>query len=352
MVDNFVEIVGYQLEKIHTGVIAWLLHSDRSPLPLSEQSAIIGELDPHILADGRIARIEAIREYSFGRRRRIDLVLKISQEDGQRAYILIECKTDSDVSVCQLKKSEAAFREKNPGVPVSTMVLAVGAGRFTLAHQLQDIRSHGFQAIDLSRTLEIFSDLSIAGRTHTLDCWIASMELELMRSSQIEAALASREHPQDPSLFEAGYRSAFPVFYMFYDKLREHLEKGGYKGWGIYSGSNNPALNWLEGWISVGRGGCEIDLYWEFNWCDFCLKAAIGENWDYWQTIRDGLIQLCESCPVTGRVSANCSGRNVTAYRWKYDFCGAPPRSIAEETAKILSHLNGGLCTVADQVGP
>ncbi len=350
--DNFVEIVGYQLEKIHTGVIAWLLDSDRSPLPLSEQSAIIDKLDPGILPNGRMAGAKAIREYSFGRRRRIDLVLEIRLEDGQEAYLLIECKTDSDVSVDQLKESVAAFSETKPGASVSAMVLAIGAGRFTLAHQMHELECNNFQSTDLSRTLEIFSGLSISGTTHTYDCWIASMESEQMRSSQIERALACREHPWDPSLFEAGYRSAFPVFYMFYGKLREHLEKGPYKGWGIYSGRNNPVLNWQEGWIPVARGTNEIELCWEFNWCDFCLKAAIGENWEFWQTIRAELIPLCESCPVTGRASANRPGKSATAYRWEFDFCNTPPRSIAEETAKILHHLNDKLGTGVDQVGP
>ncbi len=34
MSETFVDIIGFQLEKIHTGVIAWLLDCELSPLPL------------------------------------------------------------------------------------------------------------------------------------------------------------------------------------------------------------------------------------------------------------------------------------------------------------------------------
>ena len=156
MAENFVDIVGYQLEKIHTGVIAWLLDSERSPLPLLEQNAVIAKLTPDILQGVELTKVKAIREYSFGRRRRIDLVLEMNRKDRTKTYLLIECKTDSDVSVDQLKKSAEAFSANNPNVPFSVIVLAVGAGQFTLTHLLPDIQRLGFHTIDLLRALEIF----------------------------------------------------------------------------------------------------------------------------------------------------------------------------------------------------
>ena len=346
MGENFVDIIGYQLEKIHTGMIAWLLDSGRSPLPLVEQIEVIAELAPDFLPERNVTEVKSIREYSFGRRLRIDLVLELNLEDQTKTYLLIECKTDSDVSVDQLTRSAEAFSEQNPDVPFSVIVLAVGAGQFTLTHQLQDIQQQEFHAIaiDLPRALEIFSGLSIAGTSRTYDDWIASLQAEHTRTAQIDTALAGLDDPWDVRLLNTGYRLGFPFFYMFYDKLRVHLDKGPFQGWAIYSGGNNPVMNWQEGWITVGTGSNAIELYWEFNWDAFCLKAAIegrtAARWDRWQEIRTALIELCESCPVAGRKPANRGGTWVTAYKWEFDFCNETLSVIASKTNNILSHIH------------
>ena len=349
MAENFVDIVGYQLEKIHTGMIAWLLDSERSPLPLAEQTEVIAKFAPDVLPEIKVTEVKPIREYSFGRRLRIDLVLKLNREDQTKTYLLIECKTDSDVSVDQLTRSAEAFSGQNPDVPFSVIVLAVGAGQFTLAHQSQDIRQRGFRAINLPHALEIFSGLSIAGTTRTYDDWIASLQAEHTRIVQIDTALAELDDPWDVRLLNTGYRLGFPVFYMFYDKLRVHLDEGPFQGWAIYSGGNNPVMNFMncqEGW-TMGTGGNAIKLYCEFNWDAFCLKAAIGERtearWGRWQKIRTNLVELCESCPVAGRMAANKGGTSATAYKWEFDFCREALSVIASKTNRILSHINEGL---------
>lgn len=348
--DNFVDIVGYQHEKIHTGMIAWLLDSERSPLTLSEQTAVISKLAPDISQGAKFTKVKATREYSFGRRLRIDLVLEMNREDQTKTYLLIECKTDSDVSVDQLEKSAKEFSEENPNISYTVIILAVGAGQFTLTHQLQEIRCRGFHAIDLPRALGIFSDLSIAGTTSTYDAWITSLQAEHTRTSQIDKALAKLDGPWDAQLLKAGYRTGSPIFYMFYDKLRAHLDKGRFQGWAIDNGGNNPVMNWQEGWVTVGAGGDAIKLYWEFNWNAFCLKADIKdrntERWERWQEIRPVLIKLCESCPVAGRKTANRKGTWVTAYKWEFDFCNETPSVIAEKTSDILSQVHKCLETV------
>lgn len=356
MASNFVDIVGYQLEKIHTGMIAWLLDSERSPLPLLEQSTIIAKLASDIPQRGTLTKVKAIREYSFGRRLRIDLVLEINREDRTKTYLLIEYKTDSDVSVDQLKRSAQEFSKENPKVPFSVIILAVGAGQFTLTHQLREIQCLGFRAIDLPRTLEIFSALSIAGTTSTYDDWIASLRAERDRAIQIDQALAGMDGPWDARLLKAGYRTGSPIFYMFYDKLRAHLNEGCFQGWAIYNGSNNPVMNWQEGWVTVGTGGDAIKLYWEFNWNDFRLKAAIkgqaeeqtSARWKHWQDIRPALIQLCKLCPISGHKTYNKRGTSsAAAYKWEFDFCNETPGVIANKTSAILSHVHKCLKTVA-----
>lgn len=354
--DNFVDIVGYQHEKIHTGMIAWLLDSERSPLTLSEQTAVISKLAPDISQGAKLTKVKATREYSFGRRLRIDLVLEMNREDQTKTYLLIECKTDSDVSVDQLEKSAKKFSEENPNISYSVIILAVGAGQFTLTHQLQEIQCRRFHSINLPRALGIFSDLSIAGTTSTYDAWITSLQAECTRTSQIDKALAKLDGPWDAQLLKAGYRTGSPIFYMFYDKLRAHIGKGRFQGWAIYNGGNNPVMNWQEGWVTVGAGGDAIKLYWEFNWNAFCLKADIkGQTeeqavarWKCWQDIRPTLIDLCELCPISGRKTNNKRGTSsVTAYRWEFDFCNETPSVIAEKTSDILSHVHKCLETVA-----
>jgi len=353
--DNFVDIVGYQHEKIHTGMIAWLLDSERSPLTLLEQTAVISKLAPDISQGAKFTTVKATREYSFGRRLRIDLVLEMNREDQTKTYLLIECKTDSDVRVDQLKRSAQEFSKENPNVPFSVIILTVGVGQFTLAHQLQEIQCLGFHAIDLTRVLEIFSDLSIAGTTGLYDDWIASLRAEHARTIQIDKALAKLDGPWDARLLKAGYRTGFPVFYMFYDKLRAYLDEGRFQRWSIYSGSNNPVMNWQDGWITVGSEDDAIELYWEFNKNAFCLKAVIKgkteeqtvARWKRWQDIRPTLIELCASCPISGRETNNKRGNWVTAYKWEFDFCNETPSAITDRTSDILSYMQKRLETVA-----
>ena len=355
MAESFVDIVGYQLEKIHTGVIAWLLDSERSPLPVREQAVLVRKLAPDLLKGKEFTSTKAIREYSFGRSLRIDLVLEIVLKDQTKTCVLIECKTDSDVSVDQLEKTAEAFSANNPNVPFSVIVLAVAAGQFTLMHQLQAIRSLEFPtiAIDVRRALEIFSSLSIAGTTHAYDDWIASLQAEQTRSVRIDKVLAGLDHPWNTCLVKTGYRTGFPVFYMFYDKLRAFLDKGPFRGWAIYSGRNNPVLKWQGGWIPVDSEYDAIGLYWEFNWDAFCLKAAVEEqdadSWERWQKIRPAIIELCTPCPIAGRSTDNRRGKWVTAYKWEFDFCKEAPFAIARKTGEILSHVHKHLHTVAQQ---
>ena len=348
--ENFVDIVGYQLEKTHTGVIAWLLDSERSPLPTHEQAVLLGKLAPDLLKGKEFTSTKAIREYSFGRSLRIDLVLEIVLKDQTKICVLIECKTDSDVSVKQLEKTAEAFSANNPNVPFSVIALAVGAGQFTLMHQLHDIQRLGFHAIDVRCALEIFSSLSIAGTTRTYDDWIASLQAELTRSARIDTALAGLNDPWNIRLVKTGYRTGFPVFYMFYDRLREFLNKEPFQGWGIYSGRNNPVLNWREGWITRGSENDAIGLYWEFNWDTFRLKAEVEKHnaacWEHWQRIRPRIVELCATCPIAGRSTANRRGTWVTAYKWKFDFCKEEPVAIARKTADILSHLHKHLQSI------
>ncbi len=287
-----------------------------------------------------------MREYSFGRRRRIDLVLKMEQIDGGEIYLVIECKTDSDVSIEQLKQSEREFSKQVKNAQVAVISLAVGAGQFTINHVAKELQECGFRAIDLDHALDVFSELSIAGDNCIYDEWITSMEAEQNRLSDVCTALQTQDHPWDDRLRKSGYRLGFPLFYMYYGKLREHLESCCHQNWAIYSGRNNPVLNWQNGWIA-GDGG--IEMYWEFNWDAFCLKAALKNEGIVarWAQVRPVVIEMCSTCSVEGQRTPNRRGTWVTAYKWKFDFCKETPVAIAEESAGILSELHERLQTIA-----
>jgi len=345
MSENFVDVVGYQLEKIHTGVIAWLLDSGRSPLPIRDQAQIARELGAVFPEGAELETITATREYSFGRRLLIDLVLELKFKDDRKTYVLIEYKTDSDVRVDQLNKSEEAFSSKNPGIPYSVTVLALGAGQFTLKHQLPEILKSGYHALDLIKVLEIFSNLPIAPACNIYHDWVTSLQAEHARTENIIDILSNVDNPWHVSLMDAGYRRGFPIFYLIYDKLRDYLEKGPFQKWAIYSGSHNPVMNWQDGWLPKSKN---INLYWEFNWDALCLKAEIGEaTKEHWAEFRPSFIELCASCPITGRKTANRRGTWVTAYKWEFNFCKEAPDAIANKVTDILDYVHSRLLTLA-----
>jgi len=341
MKENFVDIVGYQLEKVHTGTLAWLLDSDRSPLPIEEQVSIVQELIPNLSQDFEVASIKSIREYSFGRRLHIDLVLKLQSDSEKEAFILIECKTDSDVRIKQLEKSAKTFTAQKPKIPFSMIILALGAGQYTIQHQRDEIMGQGYTILDLQSAFRIFSDLSIIGKNRLYDDWIESLDEEIKRNANIEKALMSASCPWDDSLTQKGYRTGFPVFYIYYDKLRSFLEQGPFKDWSVYSGSNNPVMNWNNGWISVKSTDDRLQFYWEFNWSSLCLKAYVDKNKvSRWKALRPEVVNICSSCQIKGRKTANKAGTWVTAYKWDFDFCKEPAAQIAQATADILSFVH------------
>jgi hypothetical protein len=332
-------------------VIAWLLDCESSRLPLDERTAVISGLAPDLLQGVGLRRGKAIREYSFGRRLRIDLVLEMDRIDDEKTYLLIECKTDSDVSLEQLQRSEKAFSERVPNAHFAVISLAVGAAQFTIGHKSREFLRCGFRTIDLLYALEVFSNLPIAGRCNIYDGWIASLEAEQTRTNEIDKVLQLLDHPWDPRLRNEGYRPGFSVFYMYYGKLREHLENGHHQNWAIYSGSNNPVMNWQKGWIACSPKTDAIELYWEFNWDTFCLKAAIKneEIAERWAELRPSVTKSCSTCPVKGQVTRNRRGTWVTAYKWEFDFCKQTPIAIAEKTGDILSHFHERLQTIVQQ---
>ncbi|MGR5913206.1 PD-(D/E)XK nuclease family protein [Bacillus cereus] len=100
MRSNFVDIVGYQFEKVHTGAIKWLLDSSNELIDHNEKSNVLrnlykmcGILPPFKSSD--IDFIECKPEFSIGSGKRVDLVIEITLNNGDLKYIVIEMKVDT-----------------------------------------------------------------------------------------------------------------------------------------------------------------------------------------------------------------------------------------------------------------
>src|SRR3972149_10300467 len=190
MSENFVDIIGFQLEKVHTGVIGWLLDTENHSASMSDKIVILNKLLNSSLQDDDVIKIKPIQEYSFGRSRRIDLVVEVINKGGNTRYLFIECKTDSDINEDQLKQGKEAFSKKKPSDDCSFFVLALGASQFTYKHVAEKIKNLGFIMLDVPTTLRIFRGLSIKGNSKIYDDWLVAIEKEVERSSNIEQVLS------------------------------------------------------------------------------------------------------------------------------------------------------------------
>jgi hypothetical protein len=341
MSDNFVDIIGFQLEKVHTAVISWLLDSRNLTVPESDRILLLSKLLPNVMQNDDIASITPIQEYSFGRRRRIDLVAKVITKKGDSCYLLIECKTDSDVDYEQLQQSRDAFLKENPSAACSFYALTLGASQFTYQHMAEKIKGLGFDVLNVSETWQKFSALSLKGKNKIYDDWCDALKREEGRCLNVDKILLEMENPWDDRLKIHGYRIGFPIFYMFYAKLREQLDNSSFKNWAIYSGHNNPVMNWQDGWIESGHEEEALSLYWEFNWNSLILKVELGEkSHDRWERMKDEVVRLCQASQVPGRRPANRKGIWVSIYKWEFDFCHTPIHKVTESTVMILEDVH------------
>jgi len=351
MSENFVDIIGFQLEKVHTGVIGWLLDTENHSASMSDKIVILNKLLNSSLQDDDVSKIKPTQEYSFGRSRRIDLVVEVTSKKDDTRYLVIECKTDSEVDDTQLRQSKDAFLKKHPNSDCSSFVLTLGASQFTYQHLTDKIKTLGFTVLDVSKTRRLFSGLSIKDKSKIYyDDWCSALEREEIRSSTIDQVFSDIGNMKnlmnsEQKLKELGYRVGFPIFYTFYAKLREQLENGPYKNWAIFSGSNNPVMNWQDGCVDKGFGDELLRLYWEFNWHSLTLKAYLKNRekklTERWSHLRDDVERLCGSSGVPGgRKTANKQGTWISIYKWDFDFCRESLHEIATKTNMVLEDLH------------
>lgn len=351
MGSNFVDIVGYQLEKVHTGMIKWLLEKKDNSIPMdSERFMIITRIydivkkKPNFTAED-VCQIKCIPEYSFGRRRKVDLVIEIHLKNKSCQYLVMEMKVDSIPEESQLVGTCNDFIKEKDHTYSNTVFLLLLFGTAQVCMQPLTT-NHKFSTLKLNQIINIFGGLNIGDKNY-LD-WIDSLNGEEERKEKVSYYLGQAGQPwKEEFLKEKGYRLWFPLYYYIYNKMREKSKRS--KEWKIYSGSNNAVMNlWgneqQEEWIFKNENGFGYFLYWEFNDEDFILKIAMDNRNKMDRNIlyndRQKIIAICKNVDnYGGNETQNRYGDYVSVYKWSFNFQKRNFEDIISIVDKIVDSI-------------
>lgn len=342
---NFVSIVGYQFERVHTSVISWILDTNNKLVSLDHKYEALRRLyrmckHPITFRKEEIQSITCTPEYSFGRKRKIDLVIKVQLQDQSTKYLVIEMKVDSIPYSKQLEGTRDDFiKDKNcssSGEDIFLLFL-FGSAQVCIEPDL-----HSFFVFRLPEILEVFSGLHIDH--HVYDDWIEAMREEDVRRDCVMINLDKAPRIMDEGYWmEQGYRLWFSLFYYLYYELKQHSQR--FDEWGIYSGSNNPVMNWRNGWLKKNIQGYNIEFYWEFNYEEFILKVLLDDKNKLPKSdlirLRGEIASLCDQeTQKSGRRTQNRYGTFVSLYKWKFDFKKKDFAQIMKEVDEILDKVH------------
>lgn len=344
MINNFVSIVGYQFERVHTGVISWLLDTKNTTVSLDIKYEIICRIHrickkPIDFQIHEIETITCIPEYSFGRKRKIDLVVKIDLFDRNPKYLVIEMKVDSIPNSEQLQGTQFDFIQRNACDPNDVLFLLFLLGSSQVCAMPNH---HDFILFRLPYILEVFAGLHID--EYIYEDWIESLRSEDVRRACIVSAIINAPQIWDEVYWrEKGYRTWFPLFYYIYHELKRYSKRSD--EWDIYSGQNNPVMNWRNGWLKKNILGCNVEFYWEFNYEEFVLKVLLDENHKLSQEdlnwLRDEIAALCDNETLqNGRKTQNRYGIYNSLYKWNFDFKNQDFVLIMKDVDAILNKIH------------
>jgi hypothetical protein len=289
-----VEVIGYQYEFVHTGMIKWLLDSRNAHVNEETRFNVLKTLNEKVNFEKEdISGIKCIPEYSFGRQKKLDLVVEIElKANTGKRYLVIEMKVDSNPTKEQLKGTYEKFYKKLDESSQAYYLLFL-LGSSHVCKFPED--THGFNVITLDKAIDIFGSLNIDERLFRE--WIDSLKREKERKLNIVNYLKSAPDLWDPAYWkEHGYRTLFSYFYYLYNELKQNFVEP--KEWDIYSGNNNPVMNWEKGWLAKTYLNKEYRLYWEFNYETLYLKVEINEqnvSRDYLLTIKEKVREICRN---------------------------------------------------------
>lgn len=342
MKNNYVNLVGYQFEKVHTGVIKWILDTKNTMVPIETKYEVLRRI--FVMTNNainfhynEILSISCIPEYSIGRKRKIDLVVKIDLFQRTTKYIVIEMKVDSIPFSAQLKGTKSDFFQSTQCDSEDAIFLLLLFGSSQVC-QIPEL--HQFHLFRLPEIIEIFNGHYIEDIIYTQ--WIDSIFDEDYRRSQVLIDLDTVSDIWDMEIWnDKGYRTPFPLFYYLYHHLRMKSKRQG--EWDIYSGQNNPVMNWSHGWLKKDIMGYPVKFYWEFNYNEFVLKGFLDDkkklplselNW-----LRQEIADICYKEVLTGYPTRKTYGTFISIYKWKFDFKNQPFEDIMKEVDSILDKV-------------
>lgn len=348
--SNFVKVVGYQLEKVHTGVIKWCLDSgDNIPFSNPKFNALLklyhclGKDIPFKKCD--VTKVKCRPEYSFGRKIRIDLFIEITTK-LDNYYLACEMKVDSDPYANQLNQT-VSMVERKFNSRDNTEYLLILLGASIVQRNIGD-QHDAFHVISASDLIEIFSE--IRNDSYIVSDWIDALSEELIREKNIiqnfrklsSLGLWCKDHH-----INMGYRPFFSTFYYLYSEMRNHSSTPD--SWHIYSGSNNPVMNWKNGWRTVG----DFRFYWEFNYLEFCFKVNIAKESvtrHRLNHLRDTLYPLLESTSYQGRRSQKRYGEWNSIFKWDFDLSRQDSTYVFNKIEQEILPIYEQICSVAHDI--
>ncbi|MFD1736834.1 PD-(D/E)XK nuclease family protein [Bacillus salitolerans] len=255
-------MVGFQLEKVHTGVIQWILNTNEKTIDCERKYEAIRRIysfskgyryDWEDYRPEDIVRITCYPEYSIGRSRKIDLVIEIQLVNEQQKYIVIEMKVDSIPYEGQLQGTHQDFlkHKRCKEEDVEFFLFLFGSSQVcSLPKKLSFL--YRYEARFHSRSIHGYAHGSL--HLYRLDS-IYDDENYRMRAVKHYVLESNREWNTE-EWKEIGYRPWMSLMYYIYNSLR--LNAKSEASWEIYSGSNNAVMNYKAEWIKSKAFGKNI----------------------------------------------------------------------------------------------
>ena len=344
---NFVEVIGYQFERVHTGAIKWILDSECQAVSMHEKEKVLeriyskcNQLMP--FAVDEIERIVCNPEYAFGRRRKIDLVVEIKLAGGDRKYIVMEMKVDSIPELEQLEGTYSDFLHHHQCKKEDVLFLLFIFGSAQVCMIPYHPHFYVFKLLDI---IEAFQGLLVDHYIYT--DWMDSLKQEEVRWQTVVEALKAATNLKDENYWKKhGYRPWFSLFHYLYDHLKHYSKRAS--DWEIYNASNNPLMNLEHGWLRKELFQKPVHFYWEFNYEQLFLKLSIDQTNPLTKEelthLRNEITQICRDASEKRKKQGptrNTNGAFVSLYKWEFDFVKEDFADIMKETDHIIDVVYG-----------
>lgn len=331
---NFVEIVGYSLEKVHMGMLAWLLDTTSTgcgDLATKDKCDLVRRLFGLDLDPSGVQVIRTCKEDSPGSRIRSDLRIVIEAKGGVH-WVIVEAKTESDVDPKQLERMEDAYRifgsrqEQQPTLCFS--LLMFGASQFTVKNTEPPVKDTWVQR-DLRGIAE--SIASLPTKHSYVETWLESLQ---KRCDDL-TLVASR--------WQMG-RMSRPDYYAILDLIRTQLV--GLQGnndskWRIINGQFNAAMYCRTFPKSpAARRRLGTSFWWDIDDDFLVLKGQANQDQvDSWNAVKEtarNAIAANAELIVRGERTRNRSGADQSLWKWRVIGDNPNPAGIARAAYDII----------------